>query len=340
MADVKLFDSMNSLLDVLAEAIKPEEFMDLLEDMRDLELGNRIVMQVNTDAGHRLRIKRLLKSCQKYDGGLDLLWQALSVNICRSRKLWPRLEQAFLAYQDERHNSRQPSEAALGDSVSEVLKAAPPVPEKLHAMTTATPSSPTTSQSVYISYAWGDSSPEGQRRGRLVDQLCEAITVAGITVLIDREQVKSGDRISAFMESITRGDVVIIILSHKYLESEYCVFELNGIWKQASQEPDRFLQRVIPLTLPDANLKATEDLFIKSQYWIQRWKMLREQVIQNVDATGIELFAKFKNIQQFAHHLGDILALLNDKCEPRDFDRQAQEGFREVIDQIRAVRKI
>jgi hypothetical protein len=33
-----------------------------------------------------------------------------------------------------------------------------------------------------------------------------------------------------------------------------------------------------------------------------------------------------------------MLVLLLDKHEPRDFERQAQEGFREVVAQILAVR--
>jgi hypothetical protein len=32
------------------------------------------------------------------------------------------------------------------------------------------------------------------------------------------------------------------------------------------------------------------------------------------------------------------LPLLTDKCEPRDFEEQAQEKFREVIKQILAIR--
>jgi internalin A len=130
-----------------------------------------------------------------------------------------------------------------------------------------------------------------------------------------------------------------MFLSRKYLESEFCLYELNGIWKEAGQDGDRFLRRVIPLILPDANLKNTEDLLTKSDYWTLRWQKLKEQITQNLDTTGVDVFAKCKDIQEFSHQIGSILALLTDKCEPRDFDRQSQEGFREVIAQIRAVRQ-
>jgi hypothetical protein len=299
-------DLIAALIAALGSTTQLEDILDDLAQTGDAGLSIRNNLRLTNALEPDCR--RLIMLSKDYTNGLANLRAVLQQHLHR-KAAWPALEHALIVYQ----SSVEPS---------------------------ASLSSEPASQSVYVSYAWGDSSPEWQRRGRLVDQLCEAITGAGITVLIDREQVKFGDRISSFLKAIASGDIVIVILSHQYLESEYCVYELNGIWKQASQDPDRFLQRVIPLTFPDTNLKATEDLFIKSQYWIQRWAALKQQIIQDVDATGVEVFAKCKDIQEFAQQLGNILALLNDKCEPRDFDQQAQEGFRDVIDQIRAVKKV
>jgi hypothetical protein len=41
-------------------------------------------------------------------------------------------------------------------------------------------------------------------------------------------------------------------------------------------------------------------------------------------------------IQQFSPHTVDMLEFLTDQRQVLDFDRQAQEGFREVLDQILA----
>jgi hypothetical protein len=251
--------------------------------------------------------RRLIRLISEYDNGLSSL-QAVLKQYLHRKAAWPALQQALNAF-------ASPTEI------------------------TSSPSAPTTTPRVYVSHAWGDDTLEGQRRGLLVDQLCEALKAGGIDFRIDREQVKPGDRISAFMNAIASGEVVIIILSRKYLESEYCMYELNGIWKQASQDDERFLQRVIPLTLPDAKLKGTEDLFTISQYWNQRWQKLKELISLDPETTGEMVFAKCKAVQEFAQQIGTILALLSDKCQPRDFDRQAHEGFPEVIDQIRAVGK-
>ena len=42
-------------------------------------------------------------------------------------------------------------------------------------------------------------------------------------------------------------------------------------------------------------------------------------------------------IGEFTHNTSDMLEYLVDKLQPRDFERQAQEGFKEVLSQIRPV---
>jgi hypothetical protein len=202
----------------------------------------------------------------------------------------------------------------------------------------AAAASPPVGQSVYISYAWGDSTPEGQRRGQLVDDLCQALSASGISVLIDREQVKPGERISAFMDAISKGDMIIVVLSDRYLESEFCMYEINGIWRQSNEDEHLFLSRVIPLILPDAKLKTTADLLARGEYWLSIKRDLDRKVGGSLDSVGSRLFARYKLIKQFAEHVSDLLLLLVDKQEPRDFERQAQEGFREVVAQILAAR--
>jgi len=198
------------------------------------------------------------------------------------------------------------------------------------------PNSHPAGQRVYISYAWGDPTPEGQRRGQLVDNLCQALSASGISVLIDREQVKPGERISAFMDAISKGDTIIVVLSDRYLKSEFCMYELNGIWRQSNENEYLFLARVIPLTLPDAMLKTTEDVLTRGKYWLSIKRDLDREVGDNLDSVGSRLFARYKLIKRFAEQASDMLLLLLDKHELRDFERQAQEGFREVVDQILA----
>lgn len=276
--------------------------------------GQAIRSNLALSGASRSDCKRLISKCCEYSKGMIYLYDVLKGEL-DGKAAWPDLHNALLPFV---------SELDMSSTLS--------LPEPMAG------SSVLTSPGVYISYAWGDSTPEGQRRGQLVADLCAALKAAGIAVLIDHEQVKPGDRISSFMDAIGRGDVIVVILSDKYLKSEYCVYELNAIWKESRQDPDHFLGRVIPLTLPDANLKLTKDLLARRDYWSTQWKLIKELIVKDPDATGIDIFAKCKDIQQFSQQIADILALLNDKCEPRDFDRLADEGFSEVIEQIRRIR--
>src|SRR5262245_65782048 len=72
-------------------------------------------------------------------------------------------------------------------------------------------------QQVFVSYAWGDDSPEGRQREQVVERLCERLRDWGYDVVRDRDQMRRGDLISEFMRRIGRGDRVVVVLSEKYL---------------------------------------------------------------------------------------------------------------------------
>ena len=52
---------------------------------------------------------------------------------------------------------------------------------------------------------------------------------------------------------------MFVILSDKYLKSEFCMCELFEIWRTSAEEPDRFLNRVRVFCLPDAKIAKLKD---------------------------------------------------------------------------------
>jgi hypothetical protein len=68
---------------------------------------------------------------------------------------------------------------------------------------------------VYISYAWGDESPEGKVRTQAVDGLQAALEKDGFTPVRDLDQIRTGERISAFIRRLTRADLVVAVISDK-----------------------------------------------------------------------------------------------------------------------------
>ncbi len=191
---------------------------------------------------------------------------------------------------------------------------------------------------VFISYAWGDDTPAGQQRAKVVDDLCAALGQHGITVRRDRDEMRPGDLIREFMDRLAEGDFVLLVISDKYLRSEYCMYELFKIYRHCADNPVRFLKKVIPIILPDSKLDDMGDRLDRATYWVNLEKNLESRIKNETTAVGTEFVRKFRLIGDFARNTSDMLEHLVDKLQPRDFDRQAQEGFKEIVQQITRLR--
>ena len=75
--------------------------------------------------------------------------------------------------------------------------------------------------------------------------------------------------------------------------------------------------------------------FARAIYWKNEKTALEPLIRDNLEAAGNEIIRKFRLLDEFARNTSDMLELLADKLQPRDFDRQAAEGFTEILDQIR-----
>ena len=113
---------------------------------------------------------------------------------------------------------------------------------------------PASQPEYFVSYAWGDKTPDGREHESIVDQMCAAAERRSITILRDDKVVGLGDRLSKFMQRLGRGDRVLVVLSDKYLKSPYCMYELFEVWRNARQEDEEFLKRIRVYTLPDAKI--------------------------------------------------------------------------------------
>jgi internalin A len=192
---------------------------------------------------------------------------------------------------------------------------------------------------VFISYAWGDDSPEGKERQRVVERLVDALGKhpEPITVRIDRDEMRPGDLISAFMERLAAADRVIVVISAKYLRSEYCMYELFKIYQNCRMKAGDFQRRIIPVILPDAGLSGRTALRLKPAiYWKKEEEELEAMMAANLKAVGTSIHMKFRLIGEFARNTSDMIEYLYDQLQPRDYDRQMVESFPELCEQILA----
>src|SRR5271165_4138961 len=131
-----------------------------------------------------------------------------------------------------------------------------------------------------------------------------------------------------FMRAIGAGDRIFVVLSDKYLQSPFCMFELFEIWRNSRQDRTEFLRRVLIYTLGDAKIWTPLDRVRCAKYWKDRHDELKQAVDEaGLDALGEEDFRNYKLMQDFASKVGDILALFANIVQPRSFDDLKSYGF-------------
>jgi internalin A len=163
---------------------------------------------------------------------------------------------------------------------------------------------PVTQPEWFVSYAWGDTTPEGRDRTSVVDDLCAEAERRGCRIQRDKTELGLGDRISKFMEWIGRGDRVFVVLSDKYLKSSYCMFELYEIWRTSKAKDEEFLRRVRVYSLPDAQISEPLDRLQHAKFWKDQHDELKTFIKENgADLLGEQDLQQFKLMQNLYGHV-------------------------------------
>ncbi len=211
---------------------------------------------------------------------------------------------------------------ATGEAPKLDIVAQPPAPQE-------------NSRAVFISYAWGDDSPEGKNRTQVVDALQKALARDGFRPLRDRDQIKDGDLISAFIRDLTRADLVVAVISDKYLRSTYCMHEIYKLRQRCQGESEELAKRVVPIVLPDVKIGTFEDRAPYLEHWSERAEKL-EALIRNPKLKASkESWEEVRLIRAFAEDVDGILVFLNDVLMPRRLEAHLDQGFPAVLDAVR-----
>jgi internalin A len=182
-----------------------------------------------------------------------------------------------------------------------------------------------------VSYAWGDSTPEGQKREAIVDQLCDAAAKRGILILRDKQVLGLGDSISKFMQRIGGGDRIFVILSDKYLHSANCMYELLEIWRRSEAAEEKFLERIKAYVLPGTKIFSLADRAQYAIYWQQEFENIRKLLSEHgPNIVGSRGFVQFKLMQDFARFVPEILELVADRIQPRTFEELEKHGLADL----------
>jgi hypothetical protein len=150
-------------------------------------------------------------------------------------------------------------------------------------------------QEVFISYAWGGES-------ELVADEIEAILNANALRLVrDKTDLGFKGLIREFMEQIGQGNLVVLVISDKYLKSKNCMFELLEVAKRGE-----FHSRVFPVVLTDADIYDSLGIITYLKYWDLKIKEL------NVRVKELDNLADTRKIQEDINLYTDIRGAIDD----------------------------
>jgi internalin A len=172
---------------------------------------------------------------------------------------------------------------------------------------------------AYISYAWGDDTPEGKEREAIVDDLCRSFAEVGIVIGRDKNDVKPGDSIEDYGKRIAKAPVILAVISQKSLRSKWCMlYELFEAYVRCGKNYSEFRERAVALVLEDAeaDLKAQLPLI---DFWNARAEEMNT-VLKAADSGGeesMEALRVMNKCRAMIKALPDIILAINDIAMPR-----------------------
>lgn len=166
---------------------------------------------------------------------------------------------------------------------------------------------------VYVSYAWGCPG------STLADQLEVGLTKLNISLVRDKNKVRTGEWISRFIAELGRADQAVLLINDKYLRSPYCMRELLYLFQTSSSDFMRLDNRVVPVLDEELKISRAYERANYVAYWAEEAKKLSEiyedlPLLSLSDADRQEWLATL----DFCHRVSDLMAWVADKLMPRN----------------------
>jgi hypothetical protein len=160
-------------------------------------------------------------------------------------------------------------------------------------------------QKVFISYAWGEDTSE---REAIVNQLDQSLQRRGLKIIRDKRDLGYKGSIRKFMERIGEGDIIIVVISDKYLRSKNCMYELVQIAKNK-----QFVDRVFPIVLSDAKIYDAGDRLDYVEHWEKEKARLNTKIRELSDFSNLDsIQQELNDVDDFRDEIDELAGLLKD----------------------------
>ncbi|MFZ1257001.1 MAG: toll/interleukin-1 receptor domain-containing protein [Saprospiraceae bacterium] len=155
---------------------------------------------------------------------------------------------------------------------------------------------------VFISHAWEEASD------KVVDALTIRFKQKQIPFIIDKSHLDYRGSIQDFMLQLGKAEWVIIILSNKYLRSEFCMFELIQIYKN-----ERLTDRIYPIVLDEVNISKSTERIELVRYWEDQIEQLQSKLKELHSLSHIEGITEDLNLYtEIRNNIAKLTSILKD----------------------------
>jgi internalin A len=191
---------------------------------------------------------------------------------------------------------------------------------------------PTTEREFYVSYAWGDATPEGLQREKVVDDFCAAAEACNVKITRDKKAMQRGDEIPKFIARLIQAERVLVILSDKYLRSPYCMEELLGVWQECAERGDKFRERTRFLVLSSANIFSDAGIDAYAAHWASEATALEQKIAGRLRLTSEKLFGLMRRYHRYADKTEEVLEHIRGILHTSNLDDFLAYALRDISD--------
>lgn len=155
---------------------------------------------------------------------------------------------------------------------------------------------------IFISYKWS--------KEELVDEIQKSIGKFAI-IKRDKNELKFGDSITEFMNTIRQEDFALIVVSDEYLKSDACMYELTTLFKD--QGAENFSKKVLFLICDDAlSIYSTDGRSTYVEFWDNKYKELITRRDQLTPESSVEITQSIRTVSFVRLQIGEFLEYIKD----------------------------
>ncbi len=113
------------------------------------------------------------------------------------------------------------------------------------------------------------------------------------------------------MKRIGKAEIIIVILSDKYIRSSYCMFELYEAFRNSKLEKDAFVKKIFPIKVEEINL-TPKGRGLYRDFWDEKEKEWDDYIGSHSKKIAPLEMEEYNRVKSIVDSLGKMFEILPD----------------------------